>query len=92
MVALGDKDWLEKAAGAGYANAFTKLGQLERAAQMGDAEAKILLGDAARHEEAQTSIRVLCRCRENRIWARDDEARRLQYACGGHVAIRNRCA
>jgi len=48
MVALGEKHWLEKAANAGYPNAFTKLGQLEKAAEMGDAEAKVLLGDAVR--------------------------------------------
>ena len=41
---LGEREWLEKAAGAGYANAYTKLGQLERAAELGDAEAKMLLG------------------------------------------------
>jgi TPR repeat protein len=48
MVALGEREWLEKAAGAGYANAYTKLGQLERAAELGDAEAKMLLGDGLR--------------------------------------------
>ena len=56
MVALGEKEWLEKAAGAGYANAFTKLGQLEKAAQMGDPEAKILLGDSVRQKKPKQAI------------------------------------
>jgi TPR repeat protein len=56
MVALGEKEWLEKAAGAGYANAFTKLGQLERAAQMGDPEAKMLLGDAVRAKKPRQAV------------------------------------
>ncbi len=51
MVALGDKEWLEKAAAAGHANAYTKLGQLDRAAEMGDPEAKMLLGDALRSKK-----------------------------------------
>ena len=78
MVALGEKEWLEKAAGAGYANAFTKLGQLERAAQMGDPEAKMLLGDAVRTKKPTPGRCVLCRCGEIRIWPGDDAARRLQ--------------
>ena len=56
MVALGEKEWLEKAAGAGYANAFTKLGQIEKAAQMGDPEAKTLLGDAMRPKKPKQAI------------------------------------
>jgi TPR repeat protein len=56
MVALGEKEWLEKAAGAGYANAFTKLGQLEKAADMGDPEAKMLLGDAMRAKKPRQAV------------------------------------
>jgi TPR repeat protein len=56
MVALGEKEWLEKAAAAGYANAFTKLGQLEKAAQMGDPEAKMLLGDAIRERKPKQAV------------------------------------
>ena len=56
MVALGEKDWLEKAAGAGYANAFTKLGQLERGAEMGDPEAKMLLGDAVASKKPRQAV------------------------------------
>jgi TPR repeat protein len=51
MVALGEREWLEKAAGAGYANAYTKLGQLDRAAELGDPEAKMLLGDSLRSKK-----------------------------------------
>jgi TPR repeat protein len=51
MVALGDREWLEKAAAAGYPNAFTKLGQLDRAAELGDPEAKLLLADALRSKK-----------------------------------------
>ena len=90
MVALGEKEWLEKAAGAGYANAFTKLGQLERAAQMGDPEAKMLLGDSVRVEETSTSRSVLCRSGEIRICARDDAARRLQSERRRHLTVRDR--
>ena len=56
MVALGEKEWLEKAAGAGYANAFTRLGQLERGAQMGDPEAKMLLGDGLRPKKPRQAV------------------------------------
>jgi len=56
MVALGEKEWLEKAAETGYANAFTKLGQLEKAAEMGDPEAKVLLGDSVRQKKPKQAI------------------------------------
>jgi len=46
--ATGDRAWLEKAAAAGYVNAWTKLGDLDRAAAAGDPEAKVLLGDKTR--------------------------------------------
>jgi TPR repeat protein len=51
MVALGDREWLEKAAASGFPNAFTKLGQLDRAAQLGDPEAKLLLADGLRSKK-----------------------------------------
>lgn len=45
----GDTTWLDSAAAAGYANAWTKLGQLEKGAAAGDPEAKMLLADKARN-------------------------------------------
>lgn len=52
MVALGTKDWLERAAESGYANAWTKLGDVERGAAAGDPEARTILGDRSRDGKA----------------------------------------
>jgi TPR repeat protein len=58
MVALGTREWLERAAAAGYANAWTKLGQPERAAAAGDPEAKVLLADRSRDSRAAWRLYV----------------------------------